>query len=120
MDHIPSRHFSLTIPFEKRFDIARQYSGSDWDYVRQFLSETQQITASAVKISKVIKHHFDINLFPSVFKVAGKGWDAAGGTHYFMMYSEFGKLYSFSDPARKFKSIKGEYDLDYTNVFYRI
>lgn len=118
MDHIPSRYFSLSIPFEERWKIPSRYPDSDWGYVRLFLSETQQITQSALRISEVIKHHFSIDLFPSVFKVAGKGWDTAGGTANFMMYGKNGSVYEFYAPASRFKAMKANYSLN-GREFYR-
>jgi len=118
MEHIPSRHFSPSLSFEERWEIPKKYSGSDWEYVRQFLSETQRVTKSAMKISQVIKKHFDIDLFPTVFKVAGKGWDAASGTAYFSMQGKNGKNYLFWTPAKTFQAINGVYSQD-EDGFYR-
>ncbi|WP_421752912.1 hypothetical protein [Croceimicrobium sp.] len=122
MDHIPTRHFNSTISFGERFEILKKYSGSDWDYVRQFLSETQQVTRSAVTISNVIKKHFDVDLFPSVFKVACKGWGAGGGTAYFSMFGRNGSVYLFWSPAKDFKAMNGaysEYSDGYSDGFER-
>lgn len=119
MKHIPSRHFSFNIDFMEKFRIQKEYSESKWEYAKFFLSETQKITKSALKIVEVIKHNFNIVLFPSVFKVATKGWDAGCGTAYFMMYGENGKTYTFQDPANKFKAKNGNYKLS-DGEFYRI
>lgn len=119
MKHIPSRHFSNSLSFEEIWEIKKQYSGSDWDFIQQFLSETQQITRSAIRVSEVIKRHFDIDLFPTIFKVAGKGWDAAGGTAYFSMRGKDQKVYLFWTPARTFQAINGVYYQDNDDGFYR-
>lgn len=118
MEHIPSRYFSHSLSFEERWGIPKKYSGSDWNYIRQFLSETQRVTKSAIKISEVIKKHFDIDLFPTIFKVACKGWDTGGGTAYFSMQGKNGKTYLFWTPAKTFKAINGKYGQD-EDGFYR-
>ena len=118
MEHIPSRYFSHSLSFEERWKILKKYSGSDWDYVKQFLSETQQVTKSALSISEVIKKHFNIELFPTIFKVACKGWDTAGGTANFSMQGKNGKTYLFWGPAKTFKAINGKY-YEEEDGFYR-
>jgi hypothetical protein len=118
MEHIPSRYFSHSIPFEEKWKIPSKYPESEYGYVRLFLSETQKITASAIKISKVIKKHFNLDLFPSIFTVATKAWDTGSGTAYFMMYGSNGQVYHFYDPASKFKAMNGKYSLE-NHEFYR-
>ena len=120
-DHIPTRYFSTAIDFDLKDKIIEKYSGKEWDYPRQLLSETQNITASAVRISEVMKANLDLDLFPMIVKVATKGFDMSGGSAAFLMYSKNAKCYLFDDRAARYKAMKGEYEVSflYEDTIYR-
>jgi len=125
MNYLSSlRHVSPAV--EDCFSVANKYRKDKWQYVIDLLSNTQQITNSGLKIAEVMKEKLNIELFPSVFKVASRGWDRGGGTASFMMYgfdcsveSDSLEMFLFYDPAAKYKSKRAEYSMDNNNQIIR-
>ena len=108
--YITNRKFSNSL-WEQRYELMEKYKDPEWDYVKSKLSETQQITKSAVIISENMKNHFGIELFPYIQKIATKGFDIGGGTYAFCMYEKAKQFPIYFDLRAKFyKAKNGVYE----------
>lgn len=106
-----SAYFQDGFTYSERLEVCHKYSDPKWNFAKkQIDTHTHRIISkSAIQIAEVIKAKLDIELFPVVRKIAGKGFDIGGGTMAFSMEDDKGETWCFDMRTSKYKSLKGEY-----------
>lgn len=111
-DYIPSTHFNKMMSVEERWETRFNLGAEHWESVKSKLSENQQITKGALKIRTVMRKKLRLDLFPTVFRLAGKGWRIKDGNYAFKMVDKHGREIYFSKPARYYKRMDRDYFKD--------
>ncbi len=111
---ISNRYFTANVSFDDILLVRFRFE--DWNVAINQLGNRNKISPNAIKLAERLKSDLDIEVFPSIFVTAIKGWKSQGVPNFAMTMKDGTQCFFFEPPhkhlTKKAKLVESENDGD--------
>ncbi len=96
---ISNRYFTDGVSFDDITKVRHKYEDG-WETAITLLNNRNKISPNAIKLTKRLKADLDIEVFPSIYITAIKGWKSQGVPNFAMVTKDGSQCFFFDTPRK--------------------